>query len=81
MSFQVEVLAPEIFLHVHEEIRADGNKRGLLHNFPAQDRLAIAPLGFITADARPGCLCLSSFHTFPGESTIVKTQSLIEKRS
>jgi hypothetical protein len=24
MSFQVEVLAPEIFLHVHEEIAADG---------------------------------------------------------
>jgi hypothetical protein len=80
MSFQVEVLPPEIFLHVHEEIRADGSKRGLLHNFPSQDRLAIAPLSFITADARPGCLCLSSFHTFPGESTIVKTQSLIEKR-
>ena len=33
MSFQVEVLAPEIFLHVHDEIRADGGKRGFLHNF------------------------------------------------
>jgi hypothetical protein len=81
MSFQVEVLSPEIFLHVHDEIRADGNKRGLLHSFPSHHRLALAPLGFITADARPGCLCLSSFHTFPGESTIVKTQSLIEKRA
>lgn len=79
-SFQVEVLPPEIFQHVHEEIRADGRKRGLLHNFPSHHRLALAPLGFITADARPGCLCLSSFHTFPGENTIVKTQSLIEKR-
>ena len=43
-------------------------------------RLALAPLGFIAADARPGCLCLSSFHTFPGEHTVVKTQSLIERR-
>jgi hypothetical protein len=81
MSFQVEVLPPEIFLHVHEEIRADGNKRGLLHNFPTRHHLAVAPLGFVTADARPGCLCLATFHTFPGECTVVKTQSLIEKRS
>jgi uncharacterized protein DUF2617 len=66
---------------VHEELRADGCKRGLLHNFPSRHRLDIAPLGFITADARPGCLCLSTFHTFPCESTIVKTQSLIEKRA
>jgi hypothetical protein len=41
----------------------------------------VAPLGFLTAEARPGCLLLSSFHTFPGEYTVVKTQSLIEKRA
>jgi hypothetical protein len=80
MSFQVEVLPPEIFLHVHDEILADGGKRGLLHNFRSRNRLALAPLGFVTAEARPGCLSLCSFHTFPGEFTIVKTQSLIEKK-
>jgi hypothetical protein len=79
-SFQVETLPPEIFLHVHDEIVADGEKRGLLHNFPSHHRLAVAPLGFITADARPGCLCLTTFHTFPTEHTVVKTQSLIERR-
>ena len=81
MSFQVEVLAPEVFLHVHDEILADGGKRGLLHNFPSQHRFDLAPLGFITAEARPGCLFLSSFHTFPDEHTVVKTQSLIEKKA
>jgi hypothetical protein len=80
MSFQVEVLPPEIFPHVHDEIVADGGKRGLLHNFPSHNRLALAPLGFVSADARPGCLCLSTFHTFPAENTVVKTQSLIERR-
>jgi hypothetical protein len=80
-SFQVEVLPPEIFLHVHDEILADGSKRGLLHNFSSHNRLALAPLGFIAAEARAGCLFLSSFHTFPTENTVVKTQSLIEKRS
>ena len=80
MSFQVEVLPPDLFLHVHDELLADGRKRGLLHNFPSGNRLTVAPLGFVTADARPGCLCLAGFHTFPGENTVVKTQSLIEKK-
>ena len=79
-TFQVEVLPPEIFLHVHDEILADGSKRGLLHNFQPHHRLALAPLGFVSVEARPGCLFLSSFHTFPEEHTVVKTQSLIEKK-
>ena len=29
---------------------------------------------------RPRVLFLSSFHTFPGESTVIKTQSLIERK-
>jgi hypothetical protein len=80
MSFQVETLSPEIFVHVHEEILADGHKRGLLHNFRPNHRLALAPLGFVTVEARNNCLLLSAFHTFPAEHTVVKTQSLIEKK-
>lgn len=79
-SFQVETLPPEIFLHVHDEILADGGKRGLLHNFQPNHRLALAPLGFVTAEARAGCLFLSTFHTFPEEHTVIKSQSLIEKK-
>lgn len=80
-SFQVEILSPEIFLHVHDEILADGSKRGFLHNFSATHRVSVAPLGFVSAEARPGCLVLSTFHTFPSENTVIKTQSLIERRS
>jgi hypothetical protein len=79
-SFQVETMAPEIFLHVHDEILADGTKRGLLCNFQPNHRLALAPLGFVTAEARPGCLFLTTFHTFPEENAVVKSQSLIEKK-
>jgi hypothetical protein len=78
VSYQVEVLPPEIFLHVHDEILLDGSKRGLLHNFQPHQRLSLAPLGFVAVEARPGCLFLSTFHTFPDEHTVVKTQSLIE---
>ncbi len=34
MSFQVEVLEPEIFLDVHDEILAQGSKCGLLQILP-----------------------------------------------
>jgi Protein of unknown function DUF2617 len=81
MSFQVETLPPEIFLHVHDEILADGSKRGLLHNFQPNHRLAVSPLGYIEVEARPNCLFVSTFHTFPEENTIVKSQSLIEKKA
>src|SRR5262249_45267068 len=78
MSFQVEVLPPEIFLHVHDEILCDGGKRGLLHHFPPHHRLSLTPLGFVAAETRAGCLFLSTFHTFPDEHAVVKSQSLIE---
>jgi hypothetical protein len=80
MSFQVETLPPEIFLHVHDEILADGAKRGFLHNFQPNHRLSLAPLGFVTLEGRSGCLVIHAFHTFPDEFTIVKSQSLIELR-
>ena len=52
MSFQVEKMTPEIYLHVHDEILAEGNKRGLLHNFQPNHRLAVAPLGLVSVEAR-----------------------------
>jgi hypothetical protein len=79
-TFQVEVLPPELFLHVHDEILSDGAKRGLLHSFRPHDRLSLSPLGLVTVEARPGCLFVGTFHTFPDENTVVKTQSLIEKK-
>jgi hypothetical protein len=34
----------------------------------------------VTVETRAGCLFLSTFHTFPDEHTVVKSQSLIEKK-
>lgn len=79
MSFQVEKLTPEIYVHVHDEILAEGTKRGLLHNFRPNHRLSVSPLGFVAVESTPYCLFLTSFHTFPEEYTVVKSQSLIEK--
>jgi hypothetical protein len=79
MSFQVETLNRETYEHVHDEIIADGTRRGLLYNFRPHNRLTLAPLGFVAVEARRGCLFFTAFHTFPDELTVVKTQSLIER--
>lgn len=78
-SFQIETLTDEVYVHTHEEILRDGLRRGLLHNFRPDNRLTMAPLGFVTTEAWAGNLVVSTFHTFPAERTIVKTQSLIER--
>ena len=77
-SFQVETLPEEIFQHVHDEILRDGLKRGVLHNFRPHNRWLLAPLGYVTTEAWSDNFVVSTFHTFPEELTIVKTQSLIE---
>jgi hypothetical protein len=78
-SFQVETLPEEIYLQIHDEILADGDKRGILHNFQPNHRLAVAPLGYVVVESRTHCLFISTFHTFPDENTIIKSQTLIEK--
>ena len=38
----------------------------------------ILVLGHVVVESRPGCVFVSTFHTFPEENTIVKSQTLIE---
>ena len=79
VSSQVEVLPPEQFVRAHEELRADGARKGLVSHGRGGDRLGLAPLGVVVAEALPCGLAVSAFHTFPDEFAVVKTQSLIER--
>lgn len=78
-SFQVETLPDAIFLKVSDEIRTDGTKRGYLHNFQQKHRFAVSPLGYVVVDATTHYLHYSTFHTFPDENAVVKSQTLIER--
>lgn len=79
VSSQVEILPPEQFIRAHEELRSDGGRKGLVSHFRGGDRLGLSPLGVVVAEALPGGLAVSAFHTFPDEHAVVKTQSLIER--
>lgn len=78
MGLQSEVLPPDLFLHVHDELAAEGARRGMVYFFAPRHRLGLMPLGLVMVDALPSGLSVSTFHTFPDEYTVLKTQSLIE---
>lgn len=78
VSSQLERLAPEQFAHVHAELLDEGTRKGFLFHLRPHHRLGLSPLGVVIAEALPGCLSVSAFHTFPDELAVVKTQSLIE---
>lgn len=76
--FEVERIDPEVFRHLCDELTLDAGRGGLFHRFAPTSRLCPAPLSFIRLDARPRGLSVQTFHTFPDEQAIVRTQSLFE---
>ncbi len=78
MNLQVETLPPELFLAFQEEILGDGRRKGFVYHLRTHNRLGVAPVGVVIAEALQDSLSVSAFHTFPDELTVIKTQSLIE---
>lgn len=76
--FQAEKLPPEVFFHIHDELRSDGEKDGVLHVLRPQDRLGLSPISFVDLQARKNSLIVHVYHTFPEEFAVVKSQTLIE---
>lgn len=78
VSFQVEQLEPAVFQHFHEELLVDSTRCRVAHHFSPSSRLCPAPLSFIQTEDRPDSLLIHTFHTFPDNCAVVKTQSLFE---
>jgi len=78
VSFQVEKLAPEVFLTLHEELLVDCQHAPIAHSFGSANRLAPAALSFVQTDVWAHSLLIHAFHTFPEDCAIVKTQSLFD---
>jgi hypothetical protein len=76
--FEAERVEPEIFRHLCEEMLADSTPGNLLHRFGRSNRLAPQPISHVHIESRVRGLSIHSFHTFPDESAIVRSQSLYE---
>ena len=78
VSFQLEQLDPELFLNFHEELLLDSTTSRLAFQFASSSRLSPAPLSLIQTEERSDSLLIHTFHTFPDNCAVVKTQSLFE---
>ncbi|HVL11561.1 MAG TPA: DUF2617 family protein [Gemmata sp.] len=78
VNSQLEVLAPEPFDHVHQELAVEGARKGLVYHCKSENRLGLSPLGVVIVSTVPRGLSATAYHTFPDELALIKTQSLIE---
>ena len=78
VSFQLEQLDPEVFLHFQQELLLDSYRGQIAHRFGTHNRLAPAPLSFLQVESAADSLLVHAFHTFPDNFAVVKVQSLFE---
>ncbi len=79
MSSQVERLSQNLFEVIHRDMIRQAESRGLIATFDewaTEDGLA--PFTYIEHEAREQELHVYTYHAFPGELTILKTQSIFE---
>ena len=79
LSTQVERMNQNLFHASHRDLLAYANSRGILVRFDEwAEGENLVPFSFLDFEARDRELHLQSFHAFPLDFTIVKTQSIIE---
>jgi hypothetical protein len=76
--FDVERVDHEVFAHLSDEMILDGGRSRLFHQFAPANRMATAPISYIHIEARVKGLTVHTFHSFPDERAIIRTQSLFE---
>lgn len=77
---ELEHSDPEIFAHLNDEMIKDTDRAGLAFAFPSAHRFAPCGLSQIVIESRARGLLIQTFHTFPDERSIVRTQSLFETK-
>jgi hypothetical protein len=78
LNFSLEPVEPEIFWAFHEELTRDGRKRGMLQRFGSNGRMALGALSYVNVETRARSFLVQTFHTFPDDYAIVKSQSLFQ---
>lgn len=80
LSTQVERMNQNLFHASHRDLVRYAGSRGMLVNFDewTSEVDNLVPFSFIDWEARDRELHVQSFHVFPADYTIVKTQSIFE---
>lgn len=76
-DFQVEKMSPGIYQQSQTDLKNFARNRGLYVNFPKNSDSNLQPFTYIDFEARRHEIHVHTFHGYPEQSTIIKTQSLI----
>ena len=76
--FEVENADPEVFAHLCDEMTLDGSRDRLLYRSSGSNRLAPPGVSHVVFETRARGLLVHTFHSFPADRAIVRTQSLFE---
>jgi hypothetical protein len=77
-SAHVDAVDAIAFRNIEQELTLDARKAALSYRFPGAGRLQPGPLSVIRAEPLAHGVMFHSFHTFPENSAILRTQSLYE---
>ena len=76
--FEVESADAEVFAHLCDEMTLDATRDRLFHRSSGSNRMAPPGVSHVIFETRARGLLVHSFHSFPADRAIVRTQSLFE---
>jgi len=77
-DFQIEKMSPNLYRQSHTDLERFARNRGVFVSFPEQAVGGLEPFSYIDFETRKNELHIHTFHAYPDQITIIKTQSLFE---
>ena len=79
-NFQVEKMSPSLYRQSYIDLESFARNRGIFIKFPESSVEELIPFSYIDFEARRDELHVHTFHAYPDQVTIIKTQSLFDFR-
>lgn len=77
-DFQVEKMSPNLYRQSHYDLERFAKNRGIFVSFSDLAVSGLEPFSYVDFEARRDELHVHTFHAFPDQVTIIKTQSLFD---
>ena len=76
-DFQVEKMSESVYARSQADLKKFARNRGMYVKFPQIESSDLMPFSYVDFEARRNELHVHTFHGYPEQGTIIKTQSLI----
>lgn len=76
--FQVERVDAEVYLNFHRELQFDFRRASVAREFPTAGRFTPGAISLIRTEVCADSFLIHTYHTYPDNCAIVKTQTLFE---